>query len=78
LVIFPVYAKQLPKAVVAVARPDFTGRWKIASPELTVKPQDYDVAILTNEAKRRLSAYTSNYNSETESPELFSMPHGMP
>ncbi|MGD9843243.1 MAG: hypothetical protein AB7F79_13125 [Steroidobacteraceae bacterium] len=65
--------------------PDFTGLWKVADPELTVKPpelafylQDKDAAILTDEAKRRFNAYTSNYNTQIESPELFCMAHGMP
>ncbi|MGE0116240.1 MAG: hypothetical protein AB7T07_15320 [Steroidobacteraceae bacterium] len=56
--------------------PNFNGLWKVANPDLTIKP-DEDKTNLTDEAQRRLRMFASEYGAN-EDPIKYCMAHGMP
>lgn len=63
--------------VPAAGHPDFTGLWKVADTQLTVKPED-DAAVLSDEAQRRRKAFQSQFDTQADDPNQFCVPHGMP
>lgn len=70
-------APAVSRAQAAASHPDFTGLWKIANPELVVKPED-DASGLTDEALRRRRLLQSDYDLKRDDPNNFCVVHGMP
>jgi hypothetical protein len=66
-----------PPSAASAPHPNFNGLWKMASAEITVKPED-DQSVLTDEAVRRHQAYAHEFDTAIDTPDRFCMPHGMP
>lgn len=64
-------------AAPATKHPDFTGLWKVADAQLTVKPED-DASVLTDEALRRRRRLATEFDPQRDDPNRFCVPHGMP